>query len=128
MNNLTESLKFYTDKHIPKAVALQLRARGIDVVRCEEVGLGDVADDVHLEYAVKNQRTVITHDQDFLRLSNQWLSEGKDHYGIMFCSKFIHGNDHVGIVVKICVEYFELIAGGAGTIKDDMMNQVIFVS
>jgi predicted nuclease of predicted toxin-antitoxin system len=40
-----DTLKFYMDTHIPKAVAIQLRNKGIDVVRCEDVGLTE-SDDV----------------------------------------------------------------------------------
>ena len=36
----TMSIKFYTDTHIARQVAIQLRAKGIDVVRCEDVGMG----------------------------------------------------------------------------------------
>jgi len=33
------TLQLYTDTHIAKAIAEQLRAHGVDVVRCEEVGM-----------------------------------------------------------------------------------------
>lgn len=38
-------------------MAIQLRADGIDIVRCQDVGLEDEGDDVHLEYAVDTYRT-----------------------------------------------------------------------
>ena len=60
--------KFYSDKHIPKAVAKQLRSRGVDIVRCEDVGLGDADDLTHLEYATREGCAVITNDTDFIRL------------------------------------------------------------
>ena len=38
------NVKFYTDAHIPKQVASQLRLRGIAVIRCEEIGLAEADD------------------------------------------------------------------------------------
>jgi predicted nuclease of predicted toxin-antitoxin system len=58
-------LKFYTDTHIAKAIAVQLRNRGVEVVRCEEVGLAEARDTVHLEYATNHGLAVVTHDDDF---------------------------------------------------------------
>ena len=49
-------IAFYTDTHIAKAVALQLRGHGIDVIRCEQVGLADASDVRHLEYATQHGR------------------------------------------------------------------------
>jgi hypothetical protein len=40
-------MKLYADTHIPKQVAIQLRQKGIDIIRCEEVGLGEASDDKH---------------------------------------------------------------------------------
>jgi predicted nuclease of predicted toxin-antitoxin system len=78
------AIKFYTDTHIAKAVAVQLRARGIDVVRCEEVGMAEADDDAHLAYATREGRVVITADRDFLRLHKQWQAAGKSHGGIIY--------------------------------------------
>jgi hypothetical protein len=38
-------IKFYADTHIAKAVAVQLRLRGVDIVRCEEVDMTQVDDE-----------------------------------------------------------------------------------
>jgi hypothetical protein len=40
---MAEKIKFYTDTHIAKAVAVQLRQKGVDIVRCEEVGMAERA-------------------------------------------------------------------------------------
>ncbi len=121
-------LKFYTDKHIPKAVVQQLRARGIDMVRCEDVGLGDAADLEHLKYATQEGRVVITNDADFVRLHYEWQTEGKQHAGIMFCLSHVQGQAAVGRIMNEVMLYHELIEGGAGTIEADVANRVIYVS
>ncbi|MBC8099411.1 MAG: DUF5615 family PIN-like protein [Armatimonadetes bacterium] len=123
-----QRLKFYTDKHIPKAVALQLRERGVDVVRCEEVGMGDAADENHLTYAAANEYIIITRDADFKRLHDEWQNAGKYHAGIMFCVTRIQGIAAVGLLVREALLYDELIRGGAGTREADIVNRIIYVS
>jgi hypothetical protein len=41
---MPQPLKLFLDTHIDKQVALQLRAKGVDVVRCEEVGMAESSD------------------------------------------------------------------------------------
>ena len=121
-------LRFYTDKHIARFVAVQLRRCGIDVVRCEEVGLASASDVEHLEYATREGRLVITNDDDFTKLDRKWRVEGKQHAGIMYCLPHIQGESGIGKIVKTCVIYHELIAASAGTVEDDIANQIIYVS
>src|SRR6266540_1346766 len=56
-------IKFYTDSHIAKAIAVQLRNRSVDIVRCQDVGMDDADDIEHLEYAASQGRTIIYHPQ-----------------------------------------------------------------
>lgn len=127
MSDTVESLKFYTDKHIPKSVALQLRSRGVDVVRCEEVGLAQADDETHLRYATQQNRAVVTRDTDFLRLHSQWMQQGNQHSGIMFLHDYLQGEGSVGPIVKELFSYYELVMGSAATIEKDVANQVIYV-
>jgi hypothetical protein len=124
---MTSKLKFYTDKHIPKAVTKQLQKRGVDVIRCEEAGLSHAEDFVHLEYATRAGRVVISHDTDFIRLHHKWQSEGKKHAGIMFCLAYLQGEAKVGRMIGEIMMYHELIASGAGDIESDVANHLIFV-
>lgn len=118
------TLRFYTDTHIPKQVALQLRQRGITVIRCEEVGLADASDVTHLEYAAQHRLSLITKDEDFLVLHRQWTRDRRQHAGIFFCRKrFVPA---IGEIVTTCAEYHALIETGAG-IDEDVHNQVVFV-
>ena len=119
------SVKFYTDTHIPKQVAVQLRKQGIDVVRCEDVGMAEADDEELLEYAVEHESAVITKDDDFLRLHTEWLRQGQTHFGIFYCP--LRDRPAIGIIVITCSEYHDLIAGAAGTIDDDIKNQVIYI-
>jgi hypothetical protein len=118
------SLKFYLDTHIPKQVALQLRSRNIEVVRCEDIGLAEASDIEHLEYAAHHGLSVITKDQDFLRLHTEWLIAGKEHSGIFFCAE--RALSAIGEIVTICADYYALVEAGAGTLED-MRNLIVFV-
>ncbi len=57
------TIRFYTDTHIARAVAAQLRLRGVEVLRCEDVGLAEVSDQEHMAYAAQNSLAIVTHDQ-----------------------------------------------------------------
>ncbi|MBN1565155.1 MAG: DUF5615 family PIN-like protein [Anaerolineae bacterium] len=127
MEDKPTPIKFFTDSHIAKAVAMQLREKGVDIVRCQEVGLADAADSVLLEYAVQDGRVMISNDQDFLRLNARWQEEGRSHNGIMFCQEHLQGMPGISAIVKACLDYHEMIEGGAGTVEDDIVNHLIFV-
>ncbi|MEQ8672511.1 MAG: DUF5615 family PIN-like protein [Aggregatilineales bacterium] len=120
------SLKFYTDTHIPKQVAIQLRERGIEVVRCEEVGMAEAEDKDHLAYAVEHGLSVITKDDDFAKLDDQWKKENRKHTSIFYSSRT--DISAIGIIIKYCVEIVELVNGGAATIEDDIENQVLYIT
>lgn len=122
------SLKFYTDKHIPKAVAIQLRMRGIDVLRCEDVDMDDAKDAQHLEYATLQMRIIITHDDDFAQLDAEWRAAGKKHGGILYCLPHVRNKAGIGRIEMLCSEYHELAEGGAANYEEDFANRIIFVS
>jgi hypothetical protein len=121
-------IKFYADTHIAGAITSQLRNRGIDVVRCEEVGLANASDPEHLQYATDEGRIIITHDDDFLKLDKDWRAQGKKHAGILYCLPHLQGKSGIGKILSVCVIYHEMIAGGAGTLEGDIENQIIYVS
>jgi hypothetical protein len=58
-------------------------------------------------------------------LNSEWQKLGKTHGGIFFVQQYLQGN--VGHLVKLLMEYIELINGGAGTIQEDIANQVTYI-
>ncbi|MBZ0315894.1 MAG: DUF5615 family PIN-like protein [Anaerolineae bacterium] len=121
------ALKFYTDKHVAKQIAVQLRKKGIDVLRCEEVGLDKASDTAHLEYATEQGRVVVSFDEDYMKLHDEWQATGKRHAGIMRLLRHLQGEDGIGTIVKSLLEYHALIETGAGTVDADIENQVFFI-
>jgi predicted nuclease of predicted toxin-antitoxin system len=109
-------LKFYTDTHIDKQVAFQLRQRKIDVIRCEEVDLAEADDEAHLQYAATNGYALITKDAGFRSRHFQWLEHNKAHCGIFFCAD--RHTAAIGRIVSTCAEFAELLEGGAASLKD----------
>jgi predicted nuclease of predicted toxin-antitoxin system len=127
MSEPVAHLRYYTDKHIPKAVAIQLRNRGIDTIRCEDVGLGDASDLTHLEYATSEGRAVIKKDADFIRLDKLWHAEGQSHAGIIICKGSLQGERAIGQIVNDVVIYHELIERGVRTAASDITDKIVYV-
>jgi predicted nuclease of predicted toxin-antitoxin system len=115
------SLKFYTDTHIAKQVAVQFRAKGIEVVRCEDVGMAEADDEAHLEYASENGLALITKDDDFLTIHRQ----GKQHSGIFYCP--YRNIPAIGLIVTKCSEYHDMIELGAATIEE-IHNEIFYIT
>lgn len=127
MSETHTPLKLYTDTHIAKTVAVQLRNRGVDVVRCEEVGLAEVDDYTHLQYATENGRVLVTRDSDFTRIHAEWQQQGKRHGGILYIRGSIQGKGSIGIIVTRLYDYYLLVEGEAGSVETDFANRVIYV-
>ena len=118
-------LKFYTDTHIDRQVAVQLRQKGIEVIRCEEVGLAEADDEAHLNYAAQHELALISKDADFRLLHFAWLHRGKNHHGIFFCAD--RHTAAVGKIVNVCLVYAQLIEANAGSL-DDIRNEFFDIS
>jgi predicted nuclease of predicted toxin-antitoxin system len=87
-------LRFHLDENVNGAVAHGLRLRGIDVTTTRDAGLIGATDEEHLAFAASQNRIVVTHDDDFLKLAGQFASHG----GIVYshprhCSigRLVHG-------------------------------------
>lgn len=120
------SLRFYTDTHIAKQVAIQLREQGIEVIRCEEIGLAEASDEEHLEYAARDNRVMVTKDNDFPRIHARWQAEGRHHAGIFFCP--YRDIPAIGLLVTVCAEMVEMVTGGAADIEQDIADQVKYIT
>ena len=63
---------FLSDEHIPKAVAVGLRARGIDAATAAEAGQLGVPDAALMAFAQAQGRVLITADPDHLTTARRW--------------------------------------------------------
>jgi predicted nuclease of predicted toxin-antitoxin system len=116
-------LKFYTDTHVDKQVAIQLRQKGVDIVRCQDVGLADADDETHLTYAAQEGRVLVTFDKGFRDRAFHWLAAGKSHSGVFVCKHDLQSEAGIGKIVTTCQFYHEAVEGNAASL-DDFRNQV----
>ena len=109
------SLKFYMDQHVPAAITVALRERGIDVVTALEDDAAEWPDDRLLDRAHELGRIVFTMDQDFLALAADRWRSGLEFGGIVFAEQ-----NQIGI--GRAVSDLELIAHACT--EDEFMNWI----
>jgi predicted nuclease of predicted toxin-antitoxin system len=74
------SLRFYFDEHIGSAIVRGVRRRGVDVLTLVEAGKLGATDKEHFVFARQQERVIVTHDTDFLRLA----ASSSNHAGIIY--------------------------------------------
>ncbi len=107
-------IRFHLDEHVPTAVALGLRRRGIDVTTTVETSLAGAADKEHIAFALSQDRVIVTHDEDFLVLH----SRGVRHAGIVYCHQ---GDRSVGELLRLLVLVRECLT------PEEMENRLEFL-
>lgn len=107
------SIKFCMDAQVPRALTQGLRARGVEVVTVQEVGLAEAADVQILAWASARGYVIFTHDSDFLALHQQ----GAGHPGIVYS----HQQNSVGFLVRGLMLIYEILAPA------EMLNRVEFL-
>lgn len=97
---MPRTIRFHLDEHGSAALAAGLRRIGIDVTTTPELGLLHASDEAQLAYATTNGRMLVTHDQDFLAVSQI------EHAGIAYChqNKYSVGGliDAIRLVWECC--------------------------
>mgnify|MGYP000208991113 CR=1 FL=1 len=116
------ALAIITDTHVAKAIAIQLRNNGLDVVRLEEiVDLPNDASDIQiLQWATDNERAVLSLDDDFATLHYEWIGQGHTHNGIFWGRSRLQGQGGIGLIVTFISDYATAIGD-----MSDMQNQLI---
>lgn len=77
-------MKLVLDEHLSPTIAERLRAEGHDVVAAEGVGLRQRPDEEVFEWAVANQRALVTRNlRDFRPIHARYLSSGLEHFGLV---------------------------------------------
>ena len=111
-------LKIYADECVNFAIVQGLQARGVTAWAAKEVGLQGISDQQQLTYAAKEKAVLFTHDDDLLVLVDQWLQEGKEHWGIIY----IHQKQlSIGECIRRLMDYATILEA------EDMKNCVGFL-
>lgn len=78
---MAETIRYFSDQHIPRAVTDGLTRRGIDVLTASGAGRCGYTDEEQLVFAEQEGRVLVTFDSDFLALHQS----GWPHSGIAWC-------------------------------------------
>jgi predicted nuclease of predicted toxin-antitoxin system len=108
-------IRFHLDEHFARLVAKALRQHGFDVTTPGDVDLLNSDDPGHLEFAASENRVMVTHDDDFLRLH----AEGVEHAGIVFCHLHKYTASQLQFMLRLCGECF--------TEEEEMRGRVEFL-
>jgi predicted nuclease of predicted toxin-antitoxin system len=95
-------LAIYIDENVHRAIADELRIRGVDALSVQEDGRSGISDPEVLERAMELKRIVFTRDQDFLIEANIRLQKGEPFTGVVYAHQ-------LGVSIGRCVEDLELI-------------------
>jgi predicted nuclease of predicted toxin-antitoxin system len=80
-------VKLALDHHYSPTIATRLRELGHDAIAIRERGWQMDADAKLLQQCVDEQRALLTNNAaDFLPIVRTWLSEGREHFGLILTS------------------------------------------
>jgi uncharacterized protein with PIN domain len=85
-------MRFYIDEDaMSSALTRALRMRGFDVETAQELGMRGIPDEVHLQYAASQGRTLFSFNRrDYIRIHGEWLTAGRTHSGIILLGRRKH--------------------------------------
>lgn len=78
---MPEQIRFLLDEHIPAAVTVGLKQKGIEVATVQELGRGGLSDSEQVGYSRKEGWVLVTFDSDFLAMARKEVQ----HSGIVWC-------------------------------------------
>jgi predicted nuclease of predicted toxin-antitoxin system len=107
------SIRFYTDEHVSRAVIRGLRQRGVDVLTVSEAGMMQATDEAHLDRALREGRVLFTQDTDFLRLA----ASDRPHAGIIYTRQ----HTPVGTIIQGLMLVYQLLNA------EDMFGRVEYL-
>lgn len=111
-------LAFYMDHHVPRAITLGLRLRGVGVLTAHEDGASELDDAALLDQASELGRVLFTRDDDLLAEAAKRQREGIPFHGIVYAHQ-------LRVSIGRCVQDLETIAK-AGE-PAELLNGVMFL-
>jgi len=112
-------IAFYMDHHVPRAITLGLRLRGVVVFTGYEDGASELADVTLLvDRAGELGRVLFTRDDDLLAEATQRQKSGIPFRGVIYAHQ-------LRVSIGRCVQGLEIIAKVGE--PEDLMNGVMFL-
>jgi hypothetical protein len=112
------SLPLYADVHIPRAIVIGLRLRGVDVLTAQDDQASSFTDPALLDRATSLGRTLFSFDTDLLKEASRRQREQIPFAGLVYAHP-------ARISISDCISHLELIAI-AGE-PADIVNRVEFL-
>jgi len=106
------------DEHVPKAITIGLRLRGIDVLTVQEDNFLSKSDSELLDKAGYLKRTVFSHDDDLLVEATKRQRAGQIFYGVIYAH-------HLKVSIGTCIKDIEILSKFGDL--EEIKNQVIFL-
>jgi hypothetical protein len=110
-------LALYMDQHVPRAITLGLRLRGVDVLTAYEDGASLLPDPALLDRATTLGRVLFTQDDDLLAEATQRQMSGVPFGGVIYAHQ-------LRVSIGQCVQDLELIAQVSE--PEEFRNQILF--
>lgn len=120
MKNLKNSdkIRIYTDESVDIAIAKGLKCLGVEASSCQDANKFGLSDSQQFNYAYENGFALFTHDDDFLKLNAEYISQGKEHCGVIYT----HQKDYS---IGECIRRLKLIVDILS--PEEMKNHVEFL-
>ncbi len=112
------ALALYMDQHVPRAITVGLRLRGVDVLTAFEDGSSTLADPALLDRASVLNRVLFTQDDDLLIEATKRQRENVPFYGVVYAHQ-------LRVPIGICIRDLELIATVGE--PEDLLNNFMFL-
>ena len=112
------TIAFLMDQHVPRAITIGLRQRGVDVLTAHEDGSHELADPDLLDRAGQLARVLFTRDSDLLVGANRRQQERIPFAGVIYAHQ-------LRVATGICIEDLEIIAKTGE--PQDLTNRFIFL-
>jgi len=112
------AIAFYMDQHVPRAITLGLRLRGVDVITAYEDGASELSDPELLDRAGELGRALFTRDDDLIVEAARRQRAELAFHGVIYAHQ-------LWVSIGTCIHNLEIIAK-AGE-PEDLLNEVKFL-
>jgi hypothetical protein len=111
-------LALYFDHNVPRAIAISVRDRGVEVLTAYEDDHHQVPDPIFLQRATTLGRPLFTMDDDLLAEAAMLQSQGDDFGGVIY-------SHQRRVQIGRCVE--DLVYIAESVTAEEILNEVIFL-
>ena len=110
------SVQFYMDQHVPRAITIGLRRRGVDVLTAYEDDASEFDDPVLLDRATALGRVLFTQDEDLLAEATYRQRNNIPFGGVVYAHQ-------LEVSIGDCIRDLELIAYASEAAEFENMVQ-----